>query len=249
MIETDSPKRWPSWLASHRDAVPDEVTCDERDAVAYRDCRQDRKEDVMVISQDSVVNVLKNTVTRAFQTPPDDWTVLVLRALANLGGPETCIEPNVDVPRRGRGRYPNEYLWDLTISTWPNYNDTPYEYPGYFDSSGQRDNLELLLVAESEWGVQRNAVMNGKAVMEDFAKLLGARSKTKVMVFGYFDRPNRNHEAPCSSFEELTGHMTSLIKATKDNASFVLFGVAWNANEYRGVCVADCIAGEPFAGP
>jgi hypothetical protein len=127
----------------------------------------------------------------------------------------------------------------------------PYEYPAYFAAAGkvgEARKLELLLVAESEWGDSSSRRENGKAVMDDFLKLLAARAALKVMVFGYFERRGQLDDVS-SSFSELTAHMTRLVRSSADDAPYVLFGVAWDDKKYRDVCVVGDQISAEFVGP
>lgn len=185
--------------------------------------------DVRITAQE-VVEALCKVADDAFAAGDDNeaWTDRVLGALAALAREGCCVDPDPAVPHRGRGRRKNEWLWDLTISTWPRYGDQPYEFPAYFDTAARRKR-RLLLVAESEWGVSRSWKENGHAVMHDFCKLIDARAPLKVMVFGYI--PGES----ASTFEGLEKRMRDLIDATGDNADYVLFGVSWRENDYEWV--------------
>ena len=176
----------------------------------------------MMVPAKIALQALRGAAASEFKKAPNEqsWTTSILRALASLAPEGACIDPDVSAPRNGSGRAAKEYLWDLTISSWPNYETTPYAYPSYFERAAQ-GNSRLLLVAESEWGAATGHKKNGMAVMEDFSKLLGARAPLKVMVFSYF------RTGASSTFEELSALMVKLIRATGDDAEYVLFGVAW----------------------
>lgn len=189
----------------------------------------------MTISVDGVRESLRETARVALAPGVEpEWTTSILRGLAKLATPDMCVDPDVSAPARGRGRRANEHLWDLTISSWPNYAQVPYSYPAYYQAAAHP---KLLLIAESEWGDQRSRRENGAAVLEDFAKLLAARAPLKVMVFGYHEEKEAGSGSPSSSFTELTTLMAGLICAAEDDADYVLFGVAWKGTEYRDVHV------------
>jgi hypothetical protein len=172
-----------------------------------------------VITPEAVLSALRAAAAEEFHKPltSQEWTTSMLRALASLAPDGACVDPDVSLPRVGKGRAAKEFLWDLTISQWPHYKRVPYRFPDYFQAAKEP---QLLMVAESEWGDARGRKKNGFAVMADFAKLLGARAPLKVMVFGYFTDGE-------SSFEQLRALMRDLIRASRDAAAYVLFGVAW----------------------
>lgn len=193
----------------------------------------------MGLSVDTVRIALRETAKAALVPGAEpEWTTSILQALAGLAEPDMCIDPDVSLVTRGRGRRAKEFLWDLTISSWPRYDRLKYEYPTYFASA---EKPQLLLVAESEWGDARSPRKNGHAVLEDFVKLLAARAPLKVMVFGYHERN--------SSFAELTDQMMRLAHASDDPADYVLFGVAWKGSEYRDVHLKNGQKREEHVGP
>jgi hypothetical protein len=196
------------------------------------------------ISAEEVADVLRTAAAAEFEKPANeqDWTTSILRALASTAPDGACIDPDVSAACRGTGRAAKEFLWDLTISSWPNYKDIPYAHPRYFEEATKR-RLRLLLVAESEWGALRGRKKNSSAVMADFLKLLGALAPLKVMVFGYHPRVE-------STFEELAELMTRLIRASGDDADYLLFGVSWGKDhEYKEQHVGGGRAGPIHAGP
>mgnify|MGYP001288058119 CR=1 FL=1 len=66
--------------------------------------------------------------------PTPLWTANIFRALADLAGPNQCVDPP-SLTSSGTYRRKGEFLWDLVISEYPRYNaPVPYEYPGYFDA-------------------------------------------------------------------------------------------------------------------
>jgi len=199
----------------------------------------------MKISGQSALLALARAADAESKAEEQDWTRAMLRALAKLA-PNACIDPDVWAPRTGRGRAAKEFLWDLTISSWPRYEEQAYEFPTYFKqaSANTLRPPRLLLVAESEWGDSRGRRKNGLAVMEDFAKLLAAQAPVKVMIFGYFPT------GASSSFKELSGLMVDLIRASRDSAEYVLFGVAWGKNcKWRGQHVKERCVHEEMVGP
>jgi hypothetical protein len=198
-----------------------------------------RSETRRSISAADALAVLRTAADTEFNKGEADqqWTPCVLRALAELGKARGhCIDPDVTVPRVGKGRAAKEFLWDLTISSWPKYGKPArYVYPDYFIEAARRA-PRLLLVAESEWGAANGRTKNGMAVLEDFSKLLAARADVKVMVFGYFTNASRSG-SKVSTFDDLTSHMVTLIRKTGDDASYALFGVAWDAKKYEDMVV------------
>ena len=188
----------------------------------------------MKISVQEVLGALHGAATAELAKTDPQWTPAVLQALARLAPTDACVDPDVFAARRGTGRAAKEHLWDLVISTWPKYTSVRYSYPAYFAAA---EAPRLLLVAESEWGDQRSRRENGLAVLDDFVKVLAARAELKVMVFGYFADAGTTPEAS-STFAELTGHMSRLIRLSGDNADYVLFGVAWDLHECRDIHLA-----------
>lgn len=201
------------------------------------------------IRVESVVAKLRSAVETELNKTGPQWTACVLGALASLASTDDCVDPDPETSWKRRGRTPNEYVLDLTISSWPKYDKpAPYEYPTYFTESASRP-LRMLLVAESEWGDARDRKENGKAILEDFAKILSARAPVKVMVFSHFAKPG-DTPGVTSSFDELTKHMVGLIRAAGDEAAdYVLFGVAWDEREYKCVTVRSGIAADLEQGP
>ena len=194
------------------------------------------------IAPDAVLAALRTAAAGEFHKPPamQDWTTSMLRALADVAPEGACVDPDVSAPRVGKGRAAKEFLWDLTISDWPHYKRVPYQFPDYFRAAKEP---KLLLVAESEWGDARGHKKNGFAVMEDFCKLLVARAPVKVMVFGYF-------RAGESSFEQLRALMIDLVLGSRDDAGYVLFGVAWGRLcECKDTLVTAQGAGSVTVGP
>ncbi len=194
------------------------------------------------VAPDAVLAALRTAAAEEFDKPiaAQAWTTSTLRALAALAPPGACVDPDVSAARVGKGRAAKEFLWDLTISEWPHYKRVPYRFPDYFQEAREP---RLLLVAESEWGAARGRKKNGFAVMDDFCKLLSARAPLKVMVFGYF-------VAGESSFEQLRGLMADLILRSKDDAAYVLFGVAWDSvREWKGCLVTAQGTGAITVGP
>lgn len=187
----------------------------------------DRTSEYMPLELSQIQVALRRAVRHSLSNRDTDWTMAILRALADMATGK-CVDPDVRAPRRGRGRIRGEYLWDLCISDWPTYKGQPYVYPDYFAAV---TTPRLLLVAECEWGKEGSARENGQRVLEDFSKILHARAPIKVMVFSYFACDHDHTWSPTtvtSSFQELTGHMARLIAASNDEAEYVLFGVAWN---------------------
>lgn len=141
----------------------------------------------------------------------------------------------VDPPRwsdtgRDEGKA-GEFLWDLTLSDWPRSTTKTYEFPGYF-AAAARSGARLCLVAESEWGKETAPGATGLEVMEDFAKLLAARSELKVMIFGYQSKTK-------ASFEKLSDLMTKLSGVSGDPATYVLYGLDWKTTGSCHLVVRD----------
>jgi hypothetical protein len=179
------------------------------------------------ISADDVVDTLTRTLpTIAPEAHTREWTRVLLAALAGLGERRGhCINPPQE-SLQGLTSH-DEFLWDLSISTWPRYGgaDPPFVYPDYYQGSSAP---ELVLVAESEWGKRKDAHVSGAAVMEDFAKLLAARCPLKVMIFSYH---HATSAARHSSYDHLKMLMTDLINRSHDDATYVLQGVAWDRGD------------------
>jgi hypothetical protein len=182
------------------------------------------------ITADIVVATLTNVVEQLLREElannrglsTAEWTQSMLGALAQLGEDSGhCVEPAVSAFDATNRVPSSEFLWDLTISTWPRLADG-YAYPSYFQ---RQFAPELVLVAESEWGNLRSGSRNGIAVLEDFSKLLAARCPLKVMVFSYH---HASVHAECSSYAVLERLMSDLVNASVDDATYVLFGVAWD---------------------
>lgn len=150
------------------------------------------------------------------------WTAAVLGALARVGrAHEMCVDPPGWEDGGGRA---GEHLWDLAISSWPRYGRPPYEFPRYFEAATLP---RLALVAESEWGAANDPAYTGKAVLEDFSKILAARAPLKVMVFGYVPKGPRS--AVNASHPALIELMKGLISRSDDDAVYILCGVSWRS--------------------
>jgi hypothetical protein len=166
-------------------------------------------------------------LSRPTEAGTGEWTSVLLGALAQLGeAGGHCVEPSPSQLRERAGR--SEFLWDLTVSSWPRYGGTDpgFVYPTYYQNV---ESSELVMVAESEWGKLRGWHANGSAVLEDFSKLLAARCPLKVMIFSYHHRAEGR--ASYSSYSELVALMGHLIDRSQDDATYVLFGVAWDHSD------------------
>jgi hypothetical protein len=154
------------------------------------------------------------------------WTVATLGALAELAGPGVCVEPaGLRRPTSDghSGESAREFLWDLVLSTFPR---TTYPSDEFLDRALAPGRLnELLLVANCEWG--RGVASTGHVhdVFDRFIELTAARAELKAMVFGY-------HDKRVGSLERLCTMMHKMIASTRDEATYVLFGVGWR----RGQC-------------
>lgn len=176
------------------------------------------------ITADAVVEALIRVLPTLASAGTRDWTSALLGALAELGDHERyCVNPSLASLRARPGL--DEFLWDLTISEWPRYGgeDPRFDPPDYYQRTRSP---ELVLVAESEWGKLHDSRATASAVLDDFAKLLAARCPLKVMIFSYHHAQSK---ARHSSYDELVRLMKQLIDRSRDDATYVLLGLAWDA--------------------
>jgi hypothetical protein len=158
------------------------------------------------IESEDVVGVLERTVEELSAVDRDTpaWTRGMLGALARLAtSAGHAVRPHYQFFGDQPPPKRAEFLWDLVI----------------LDSS------EPILVAESEWGKLNGIAANESAVLEDFRKLFAARSPLKVMIFGYHERST----AGC--FAALSHKMETLIRESRDDATYVLFGASWESGK------------------
>jgi hypothetical protein len=158
------------------------------------------------IEPEDVVGVLKRTASEAQVANYDTraWTHAMLGALAGLATHAGhAVRPHDRWFRDQPPTKRGEFLWDLVIL----------------------DDTEPILVAESEWGRLNGIAANESAVLEDFEKLFLARSPLKVMIFSY-------HESSAMGcFDALSHKMELLIRESRDDATYVLFGVSWQSGQ------------------
>lgn len=158
-----------------------------------------------------------------------EWTAAVLGALRRSAEDKgRCVDPaSSPVPTPGWSRQ-GEWLWDLTVSSYPSYRDG-YGLPYYEKLVNGEHEPRIELVAECEWGDARSPSANVVAVMEDFTKLLAARAGIKVMALGFHER-----DQGTSSWSQLRDWMVKLKKRTKDESALILFGVGWDTSKVEG---------------
>lgn len=95
-----------------------------------------------------------------------EWTKVIKTELCKIGRRFGCKVYASGVPRNKRDD--GEWLYDVT---WLQY-----------ETSGRGELIDAPLVAECEWGDEQD-------IEDDFEKLLLARARVRVMIFGGTDEP------------------------------------------------------------